>query len=71
MEALTIPFLGTAFLLVLIVLGEYNTHIARLLCAIGLHVWPEHAASNRHRVCRRCEKREHTQASQPHPWDWH
>jgi hypothetical protein len=71
METLTIPFLGTAFLLVLIMLGEHNALIARLLCAMGLHVWPERAMSNHSRVCKRCEKREHSQSSQPQPWDWH
>jgi len=71
MEALTIPFLGTALLLVLIVIGEHNALVARLLCTIGLHVWPERTMSNHSRVCERCEKCEHTQASHPHPWDWH
>lgn len=71
MEILSIPLLGTALLLVLIVLGDHNALVARLLCAIGLHVWPDHSLSNRHRVCVRCEKREHARSSEPHPWDWH
>jgi hypothetical protein len=70
-ETLGIPFLGTAFLVVLIMLGEHNALVARWLCAIGLHVWPEHGMSSRYRVCTRCEKREHTHSSAPHPWDWH
>jgi hypothetical protein len=71
MATLSIPLLGTAFLLVLIMLGEHNTLVARLLCAIGLHVWPEHSISVRCRVCTRCEKREHARSAEPHPWDWH
>jgi hypothetical protein len=70
MEALTIPLLGTAFLLVLIALGEHNAQVARLLCAMGLHVWPDRSTSNRLRVCMRCEKRQHAQSAEPHPWDW-
>jgi hypothetical protein len=70
METLSIPFLGTALLLVLIMLGEHNGLVARLLCAMGLHVWPERSESIRHRVCTRCDKSEHAQSSQPQPWDW-
>jgi hypothetical protein len=71
MEPLVIPVLGTALLVVLIMLGEHNTLVARLLCAVGLHVWPDHAMSLRLRVCTRCRKRQHTTVSQPQPWDWH
>ncbi len=65
MESLSIPFLGTAFLLVLIMLGEHNSLVARLLCTMGLHVWPERSMSNRRRVCTRCDKSEQAQSPRP------
>lgn len=68
---MSIPFLGAALLLVLIALGEHNTSIARLLCCMGLHVWPSHGLSKNSRVCTRCAKRERAHVAEPQPWDWY
>ncbi|HEY2678510.1 MAG TPA: hypothetical protein VGI65_16165 [Steroidobacteraceae bacterium] len=70
MESMTIPVLGTALMMVLIMLGERNMAVARFLCRIGLHVWSDRTVSARYRICVKCEKCQRARTSKPGPWDW-